>query len=63
MASKQVEQEIDDFANNYPLRRRTFVNRPEVIKDQRSLDALWRSLVRRVNLEIDAERYSHFLEK
>jgi hypothetical protein len=56
MASKSIEKEIDSWVETCPLRRRTIMNRPQVIKDGRYYDSLWRSCLKDIEKQAEQDK-------
>jgi len=46
MASKEIEREVDDFANHSTLRRHSIMDEPRVEPNNRHYDRLWKQALR-----------------
>ena len=46
MASAKIEAEIDEFANNYPLKRRSLLDRHRMVNNSRDYDRIWKQVLK-----------------
>jgi hypothetical protein len=56
VASKQIEQEIDQWVEKCPLKRRSIMNRPKVIKDSRYYEKTWRHVLKEMENQKEIDK-------